>query len=187
MHETLNAVGDAATVERVVPEPRRFRVGSRQHGWTADGDRCSWWRRDGAHASTRPAGGRRTKRGRGAWREVKGFGLYLLRADERIVQVASWHLIAGKAELSAAFKVVADRTPQDRVRIALVAGGADWSWDVFHEHSPTGEGILDAAPSERSRRSQADRYACNRARPQRGAHPRVKSLSCPADGALWPS
>ena len=48
---------------------------------------------DGAHAPTRPKAGRKTKRGPGRWREVKGFRLYLVGDDERIVQLASWHQI----------------------------------------------------------------------------------------------
>jgi hypothetical protein len=134
MHETLNAVGEAATVERVVPDAEE--IARRVEGARAEGRRrpvlvvaC-----DGAYAPTRPPGGRRAKRGPGAWREVKGFRLYLLGADARIVHVASWHQIADKAELSAALGVVAARLPQDRVRIALVADGSDWIWDVFHTH-----------------------------------------------------
>ena len=143
MHETLNAVGETATVERVAPDAED--MARRIETARAKGRRrpvlvvaC-----DGAHAPTRPPGGRRTKRGPGAWREVKGFRLYLLGTDARIVHLASWHQIADKAELSAALGVVAARIPQDRVRIALVADGSDWIWDVFRLHFPRGEEILD--------------------------------------------
>jgi hypothetical protein len=143
IHETLNGVGDAATLARVLPdaEPITQRI---------DMARAGSPRRpvlvvscDGAHAPTRPPGGRKTKRGPGTWREAKGFRLYLLGQNERVIHVASWHQIADKGELSAALGVVAARIPRDRVRIALVADGADWIWDALLEHFPEGEQILD--------------------------------------------
>jgi len=143
MHETLNAVGEAATVERVVPDAEEMarrietaRAGRRRRPVLVVA--C-----DGAHAPTRPPGGRRRKRGPGAWQEVKGVRLYLLGADDRIVHLASWHQIADKTELSPALAVLAARIPQDRVRLALVADGAEWIWDLFRTHFPRGEPILD--------------------------------------------
>ncbi|MGH2599740.1 MAG: hypothetical protein ACRDJ9_10170 [Dehalococcoidia bacterium] len=143
IHETLNAVGDAATLDRVLPDAaeigRRIQVaqaGSRRRPVLVVA--C-----DGAHAPTRPPGGRRTKRGPGSWREAKGFRVYLLGKDHRVIHVASWHQIADKAQLKAAVAVVAARIPRDRVRIALVADGADWIGDVLLAHFPEGEQILD--------------------------------------------
>lgn len=143
IHETLNEVGEAATVERVLPDAEE--IGRRIEAAGAGSHRrpvlvvaC-----DGAHAPTRPAGGRKTRRGPGAWREVKGFRLYLLGPGDRVIHVASWHQIGDKAELSTALGVVAARIPRDRVRIALVADGAGWIWDVFWRHFPEGEQILD--------------------------------------------
>jgi hypothetical protein len=143
MHETLNAVGEAATLERVLPAAdeiaRRIaaaRAGSPRRPVLVVA--C-----DGAHAPTRPPGARKTKRGPGAWREVKGFRLYLLGPDDRVIHVASWHQIADKTELATALGGMAARIPRERVRIALVADGAEWIWDVFREHFPDGEEILD--------------------------------------------
>jgi hypothetical protein len=143
IHETLNAVGEAATLERVVPDAaeigRRIeeaQAGSRSRPVLVVA--C-----DGAHAPTRPPGGRKTRRGPGAWREAKGVRLYLLGKGQRVIHVASWHQIADKAELSAAVGVLAARIPRERVRIALVADGAEWIWDVLPKHFPEGEQILD--------------------------------------------
>lgn len=143
IHETLNAVGEAATVERVVPDA--VEIGRRLVAAQGESRRrpvlvvaC-----DGAHAPTRPPGGRKTKRGPGTWREAKGFRVYLLGKDQRVIHVASWHQITDKAQLSTALGVVAARIPRDRVRIALVADGADWIWDVLRVHFPEGEQILD--------------------------------------------
>jgi hypothetical protein len=143
IHETLNAVGEAATLERVVPDAAEIgrRIEEAQAGAT---------RRpvlvvacDGAHAPTRPPGGRKTKRGPGKWCEAKGVRLYLLGKNQRVIHVASWHQIGDKAELSAAVGVLAARIPRNRVRIALVADGAEWIWDVLPTHFPEGEQILD--------------------------------------------
>jgi len=143
IHETLNAVGEAATLERVLPETAEI---GRRIAAARDGARrrpvlvvaC-----DGAHAPTRPAGGRKNKRGPGVWREAKGVRLYLLGTDHRVVHVASWHQIGDKAQLSEALGVLAARIPRDQVRVALVGDGADWIWDVMLRHFPDGEEILD--------------------------------------------
>jgi len=143
IHETLNAVGEAATLERVLPDADEV---ARRLETARAGARCRpvlVVACDGAHAPTRPPGGRTTKRGPGTWREAKGFRLYLLGPDARVIHVASWHQIADKAELSRALGVVATRIPHDQVRLALVADGAEWIWDVFRAHFPTGEEILD--------------------------------------------
>lgn len=143
IHETLNAVGAAATLEQVLPPAdeidRRIDEAQQQSR-----------RRpvlivacDGAHAPTRPPGGRAEKRGPGVWREAKGVRLYLLGKDQRVVHVASWHQIGSKQQLAEAVQVLADRVPHDRVRIALVGDGADWLWDVMLQHFPDGEEILD--------------------------------------------
>ena len=70
IHNTLNAVGDAATLEHVLPDAdeiaRRIetaRAGSGRRPVLVVA--C-----DGAHAPTRPPGGRKTKRGPGTWREA---------------------------------------------------------------------------------------------------------------------
>lgn len=143
IHETLNAVGEAATLKMVIPDAEEI---GRRIEEARDGSHrrpvlvvaC-----DGAHAPTRPEGGRKEKRGRGAWQEAKGVRLYLLGRDGRIVHLASWHQIGNKDELSEAVGVIAARIPRDRVRIALVADGAGWIWDVMLQHFPEGEEILD--------------------------------------------
>jgi hypothetical protein len=88
------AVGEAATLERVLPSPE-------ENSRRIDEAGAESYRRpvlvvacDGAHAPTRPPGGRRTKRGPGTWREVKGSRLYLLGQEDRVIHVARWHQIA---------------------------------------------------------------------------------------------
>ncbi len=143
MHETLNAVGEAATLEQVIPDAEEI---ARRIA-TARGEAR---RRpvlvvgvDGAFAPTRPPGGRKKKRGPGTWREAKGVRVYLLGPEDRVIHVASWHQIGDKAELSTALGIVAARIPHERVRIALIADGSEWIWNVFRTHFPDGEEILD--------------------------------------------
>jgi hypothetical protein len=79
------------------------------------------WRRpvvvlgiDGADAPTRPEHARGRRPGqkhqrarrptwKGQWREVKGFGFYLIDG-ERIVHLLSWHQIQNEAEVGEASK-----------------------------------------------------------------------------------
>jgi len=143
IHDTLNAVGETATLDRVIPDAAEI---SRR----IDEARGDSTRRpvlvvacDGAMAPTRPPGGRRQKRGPGSWREAKGVRLYLLGKDHRVIHVASWHQIVDKAALTPAIQLLAGRIPRDRVRIALVADGSEWIWELLCAHFPEGEQILD--------------------------------------------
>lgn len=99
---------------------------------------------DGAHAPTRPEGGRNHRRGAGKWREVKGFRLYLLDGKERIVQIASWHQIQDAAQFTKDLEIVAARIPKDKVRIALLGDGAQWLWTAMKKSFPEGREVLDA-------------------------------------------
>jgi hypothetical protein len=110
IHETLNAVGETATRDRVLPEADEIatRIETARQGRRRPVLVVAC---DGAHAPTRPPGGRRKKRGPGEWREVKGFRLYLLGPEGRIVHVASWHQIADKTALSDALGVVVRAHP----------------------------------------------------------------------------
>ena len=143
IHETLNVVGETATLERVIPDAAE--MARRIDEARGDSPRrpvlvvaC-----DGAMAPTRPPGGRKKKRGRGRWQEAKGVRLYLLDKQHRVIHLASWHQIADKAAMAPAIGVLAARIPRARVRIALVADGSDWIWDLLSEHFPDGEQILD--------------------------------------------
>jgi len=84
-HDTLNAVGEAATMERVIPDGAE--IGRRIDEARGDSPRRPVLvvASDGAMAPTRPPGGRRKKRGPGGWREAKGVRIYLLGKDQRAV------------------------------------------------------------------------------------------------------
>lgn len=97
---------------------------------------------DGAHAPTRPAGGRKEKRGPGEYKEVKGFRLYLPKG-EGIVPIASWHQAADADTLAEDLKKAAERIDQDKVRVALIGDGAPWLWRAMKGAFPQGRQILD--------------------------------------------
>ena len=110
---------------------------------------------DGADVPTRPEtakGGRkgrkrtRAKRARwtGAWREAKGFRFYLL-ADDRMVQVLSWHQVQTEAEVAEALRQVktAGLIPEAQIRLCVLADGAPSIWKQVQTLFPSAVEILD--------------------------------------------
>jgi hypothetical protein len=110
---------------------------------------------DGADVPTRPEtakGGRpgrkrvRAKRARwtGEWREAKGFRCYLL-ADNRIVQVLSWHQVQTDEEAAEALRQVkaAGLIPEAEVRLCVIADEARWIWKQAQALFPSAVEILD--------------------------------------------
>jgi hypothetical protein len=104
---------------------------------------------DGAYVPTRPQTAKGSRPGRkkqrakrarwqGEWREAKGFRFYLV-ADDRIVHVLSWHQIQEDDELFAALEQVkaAGLIPVERVRLCVVADGAQWIWARVQALFPT--------------------------------------------------
>lgn len=110
---------------------------------------------DGADVPTRPetAKGRRPGRKKarahrarwtGEWREAKGFRFYLL-ADDRIVQVLSWHQVQTDDEAAEALRQVkaAGLIPEAAVRLCVIADGARWIWKQARALFPSAVEILD--------------------------------------------
>ncbi len=100
---------------------------------------------DGAHAPIRPeASARKGKRGKGEWKEVKGFRLYLIDG-ERIVHLISWHQIQNDKKLAEDLRTIAEAglIPEDKVRLCIVGDGAEWIWNRAAELFPTAKVVLD--------------------------------------------
>jgi len=143
-HDILNAVGEAATLEHVIPSRRQIAERIRE------AERECPRRRpvlvasvDGAMGPLRAPGKRNVKRGAGSWQEIKGVRLYLLTEQERIIPVVSWHQMVNAEEIERDLKTIAARIPRQRVRIALVGDGADWVWNVLRAAFPGGREVLD--------------------------------------------
>ncbi|MCP4362155.1 MAG: ISKra4 family transposase, partial [Chloroflexi bacterium] len=100
---------------------------------------------DGAHAPTRPEPSpRKGPRGKGEWKEVKGFRLYLLDS-ERIVHLISWHQIKNDKDLAADLLRIkqAALIPEEKVRICVIGDGAPWIWNRIREVFPDAKMVLD--------------------------------------------
>lgn len=142
MHEMGERLASASDIVRVLPTKQKveevINTYSRSTGWRP----ILVVSADGAHAPTRPEGGRSEKRGPGEWREAKGFRIYLLVQD-RIEQIMSWHEIANEEEFGEALTFASTLIPQDKVRIALVGDGAPWIWNHLKKVFPSGKEILD--------------------------------------------
>jgi hypothetical protein len=143
MQEVAEKLGEAADPVRVLRSRQRVEAIIEQAG------NGRVWRpvlvvaADGAAVPTRPATqSRRAKRGRGEWKEAKGFRIYLV-GQERIEQILSWHQIATEEEFGEALQVAATLIPVEQVRIALLGDGASWLWTHLQAAFPTGKEILD--------------------------------------------
>jgi len=100
---------------------------------------------DGAHAPTRPEPSpRKGERGKGEWREVKGFRMYLLD-DNKIDHLISWHQIENDKALAADLNEIkqAGLIPEDRVRICVIGDGAPWIWNRIQQIYPDAKKVLD--------------------------------------------
>jgi hypothetical protein len=100
---------------------------------------------DGAHAPTRPEPSPRNEpRGKGEWKEVKGFRMYLL-GSERIIHLISWHQIKNDKELAADLLRIkqAALIPEKKVRICVIGDGAPWIWNRMKELFPDAKQVLD--------------------------------------------
>lgn len=100
---------------------------------------------DGAHAPTRPEPSpRKGKRGKGEWKEVKGFRMYLLD-DKQIVHLISWHQIENDKALANDLVQIkqAGLIPEDNVRICAIGDGAPWIWNRIQEIYPNAKKVLD--------------------------------------------
>jgi hypothetical protein len=154
-HEVTQEVAEGLTVLEVAPSREEIRA---KIASVAEGQP---WRPilvlaiDGADVPTRPetAKGRRSgrkkaraKRARwtGEWREAKGFRFYLL-ADDRIIQVLSWHQVQTDAEAAEALRQVkaAGLIPEAEVRLCVMADGARWIWKQAGGLFPSAVEILD--------------------------------------------
>ena len=100
---------------------------------------------DGAHAPTRPEPSPwEGKRGKGKWKEAKGFRIYLVDKD-RIIHLISWHQIQDDKGLAEALLAIknAGLIPEEKVRLCAIGDGAPWIWNRVSEIFPTIKQILD--------------------------------------------
>ena len=100
---------------------------------------------DGSHAPTRQEPSKRDeKRGKGEWKEVKGFRIYLING-KRIIHLISWHQIQEDKELADALSKIkeAGLIPEDKVRLCVIGDGAPWIKNRTEEIFPKAKFVLD--------------------------------------------
>jgi hypothetical protein len=143
-HDTPTAVAQWATIELVIPDreeiERRIALAS---GEDASKRPVLVVSSDGANGRTRPKARRKEKRGKGQYKEIKGFRIYLLPPDDRVISIASWHEFQDSDTLGEALEVAASRIPQEQVRVCLIGDGASWVWTEMVRRFPNAKKILD--------------------------------------------
>lgn len=100
---------------------------------------------DGAHTPTRPEPSPwKGERGKGEYKEVKGFRFYLIDTD-RIVHLISWHQVQGEEEFAQGLLKIreAGLIPEDKVRLCIIGDGAPWIWIKPLEIFPKAKQVLD--------------------------------------------
>jgi hypothetical protein len=142
-HETLNAVAEVATLENVIP--RKEEIDNRILRATVASEALPVLvvASDGAMVPIRPQAPRKSKRGKGGYREVKGVRIYLIGPEKRIIHVASWHQVQESDEFTEDLVRIAERIDVNRVRVALLGDGAGWLWSAQVKAFPQGRQILD--------------------------------------------
>lgn len=142
-HATLTTVAQAATLDLVIPDREEIERRIEQAKAPSGEAPVLVVTADGAKAPVRPKAPRKGKRGEGGYKEARGVRLYLLDPDDEILPIASWHQIQNAEAFRQDVARIAERIPQDKVRICLLADGADWVWTAMKEAFPGGWEILD--------------------------------------------
>jgi Uncharacterised protein family (UPF0236) len=145
LHKSVNRVAESLDVLDVCPSKAEV---EEKIARIAAGKR---WRpvmmmtADGAQEPVRPEPSPwKGKRGEGDWKEVKGFRLYLLDED-RIEHLISWHQMGSNQEIAGALRAIkeAGLIAEEKVRLCVVADGADWIWNRVEELFPNARQVLD--------------------------------------------
>ena len=100
---------------------------------------------DGAHAPLRPEPSPRSgKRGKGNWKESKGFRFCFV-ASERIIHLISRRQVQSDKELANSLQAIkdADFFPEERVRLCVIGDGALRIWNRIKEFCPDAKEVLD--------------------------------------------
>ncbi len=142
-HEVLSAVGDQASLDVVIPTKQEIKQRIMEVRGSAKRRPVLVVASDGAHTPIRQPGKRNEKRGAGAYQEAKGVRIYLVGAQERIVQIASWHQVQNAEAFTRDLQSIAERIPQEQVRIGLLGDGSDWLWNAMRSCFPKAREVLD--------------------------------------------
>jgi len=147
MHDTVNGIGEQAGILDVCPSKEQIEEEIAQLSQGRHRRPVMMLGIDGAHGPMRPEPTphpRKAKRGKGEWKEIKGFRLYLVDSGE-IIHLMSWHQVCSDQELAQQLLTIkeAGLIPQDKVRLGIIGDGAPWIWNRCKELFPRAREILD--------------------------------------------
>ncbi|MDR4503198.1 MAG: ISKra4 family transposase [Candidatus Scalindua sp.] len=147
MHETTNAIGQEVGILDVCPP--REEIDKQIENLSVDKFRrpIMMLALDGAHGPMRPEPSphpRKGKRGKGEYKEIKGFRLYLIDG-QTIIHLISWHQVCADHELAEYLVKIkeAGLIPHEKIRLGIIGDGAPWIWNRCKEIFPSAKEILD--------------------------------------------
>ena len=145
MFETANRIGNQLNIQDVCPTKDEIEQKINELSKGKFRRPVMMLAIDGAHAPTRPEPSPwKGERGKGEYKEVKGFRLYLIDAD-RIVHLISWHQVQDEEEFAQGLLKIreAGLIREDKVRLCIIADGAPWIWIKPLEIFPKAKIVLD--------------------------------------------
>jgi hypothetical protein len=145
MHDTTNKIAEGLEITDICPAKAEIEQKINELAENSFRRPVMMLAIDGAHAPTRPENSpRKGKRGKGEWKEVKGFRLYLI-GEKRIIHLISWHQIQKDRDLAADLLAIAKAglIPENKVRLCIIGDGAEWIWNRTSEIFPTAKIVLD--------------------------------------------
>ena len=147
MHDTTNAIGEQAGVLEVCPSKEETKEKIDQLSQGRHRRPVMMLGIDGAQGPMRPEPTphpRKGKRGKGEWKEIKGFRLYLIDS-QAIIHLMSWHQVCTDQELAQNLLAIkeAGLIAEDKVRLGIIGDGAPWIWNRCKELFPHAQLILD--------------------------------------------
>ena len=147
MHGVTNAIGEGVGILDICPSQEDIHRKIEELSENKFRRPIMMLALDGAHGPMRPEPSphpRKGKRGRGEWKEIKGFRLYLMD-DQSIVHLISWHQVCRDDELAQDLARIkeAGLIPEEKVRLGIIGDGAPWIWNRCKELFPAAKEILD--------------------------------------------
>ncbi len=147
MHETTNTIGQEVGILDVCPS--REEIDKKIKNLSKDKFRrpIMMLALDGAHGPMRPEPSphpRKGKRGKGEYKEIKGFRLYLIDG-QTIIHLISWHQVCADHELAEYLVKIKESglIPEEKIRLGIIGDGAPWIWNRCKEIFPSAKEILD--------------------------------------------
>ncbi|GAX61027.1 hypothetical protein SCALIN_C17_0060 [Candidatus Scalindua japonica] len=147
MHEATNTIGQEVGILDICPSKEEIHKKIENISKNKFRRPIMMLALDGAHGPMRPEPSphrRKEKRGKGEWKEIKGFRLYLIDGTS-INHLISWHQVCEDHELAQDLVKIkeAGLIPEAEIRLGIIGDGAHWIWNRCKEIFPSAKEILD--------------------------------------------